>query len=141
MIGKLPPNANTPFSMSCAVLPTPLLKPSVSNIKPGPFASIAYEAPGVNGNLSEWAQHRAFGSDPDDVAATNQVDFVAAWMGHDTNRFFLAIETDIAVYSTSSQSRMNTAVNKSRTLNDASLYITHDALPNPWDTLPTYWSA
>lgn len=46
-----------------------------------------------------------------------------------------------AVYSTSNQTRMNTAVNKSRTLNAAYLYITHDALPNPWDTLPTYWNA
>lgn len=46
-----------------------------------------------------------------------------------------------AVYATSSQTRMNTAVNKSRNLNAAYLYVTQDTVPNPWDTLPTYWSA
>ena len=46
-----------------------------------------------------------------------------------------------AVYSTSSKSPMKNAVNESRGRNAAYIYITNDALPNPWDTLPTYWSA
>jgi hypothetical protein len=46
-----------------------------------------------------------------------------------------------AVYAASNQARMNTAVNKSRALNAAYLYVTQDVLPNPWDTLPSYWSS
>lgn len=46
-----------------------------------------------------------------------------------------------AVYAASNQTRMNNAVNKSRTRNAAYVFITHDALPNPWDKLPSYWSA
>lgn len=57
-----------------------------------PFTNVV-----VNGNLGDWAQHRSFGQDPDDIASSTQVDFRETWMGHDTNRFFIAIQTDTAV--------------------------------------------
>ncbi len=42
------------------------------------------------------------------------------------------------VYETP-RSALRTAVDRVRRLNAATLYITDDASPNPWDALPTYW--
>jgi chitodextrinase len=46
------------------------------------------------------------------------------------------------VYSTPTQADMENAAALSKQRNAGYLYVTNDALPNPWDTLPTgtYWS-
>jgi hypothetical protein len=47
------------------------------------------------------------------------------------------------VYGTATQADMERAVSLSKSRNAGYLYVTNDALPNPWDTLPTgaYWSS
>lgn len=46
------------------------------------------------------------------------------------------------VYGTPTQANLENAVSLSKQRNAGYLYVTNDALPNPWDTLPTgaYWS-
>lgn len=45
------------------------------------------------------------------------------------------------VYATSSSKYMKDAIlTKSKNRNAGYVYVTNDVLPNPWDTLPSYWS-
>lgn len=46
------------------------------------------------------------------------------------------------VYSTPDENAMRQVCARSKTLNAGNMYVTNDALPNPWDTLPagTYWT-
>ncbi|MEM4246906.1 MAG: spherulation-specific family 4 protein [Candidatus Woesearchaeota archaeon] len=45
------------------------------------------------------------------------------------------------VYATSSSKNMKDAIlTKSKNRNAGYVYVTNDVLPNPWDTLPSYWS-
>jgi hypothetical protein len=46
------------------------------------------------------------------------------------------------VYSTPNDATMRQVCARSKTLNAGSMYVTDDALPNPWDTLPAqpYWT-
>jgi hypothetical protein len=46
------------------------------------------------------------------------------------------------VYSTPDEATMRQVCARSKTLNAGNMYVTGDALPNPWDTLPagTYWT-
>ena len=45
------------------------------------------------------------------------------------------------VYGVASVNKMKIAVNLSRRRNAGMIYITDDLLPNPWDSLPSYWTA
>lgn len=45
------------------------------------------------------------------------------------------------VYATASATKMRNAVNWTHNRFGGNVYVTHDLLPNPWDMLPTYWSA
>ncbi len=45
------------------------------------------------------------------------------------------------VYSTSTSTKMKDAINRAQTNNSHYVYVTNDSLPNPWDTLPSYWSS
>ena len=45
------------------------------------------------------------------------------------------------VYDTASVKDMNSAIRKSTKIKTGNVYITKDVLPNPWDTLPSYWNA
>lgn len=51
----------------------------------------------LNGNLADWAPYRSFGPDPEDIATSNAVDFLEAWMGHGTNLIYVAIKNDKTV--------------------------------------------
>lgn len=44
------------------------------------------------------------------------------------------------VYDTSTPFQMLASANKAVGYNAGYIYITNDQLPNPWDTLPSYWS-
>lgn len=44
------------------------------------------------------------------------------------------------VYAASGTTRMKNAINWSRNRLAGNVYVTNDLLPNPWDTLPSYWS-
>ncbi len=44
------------------------------------------------------------------------------------------------VYATSSSKNMKSAITRSKNNNAGYVYVTNDVLPNPWDTLPGYWS-
>ena len=45
----------------------------------------------VDGNLSDWAGLRSFGTDPDDVSgASNKLDWLEGWMAHDATHFYVA---------------------------------------------------
>ena len=44
------------------------------------------------------------------------------------------------VHATSSNKKMKNAIKKSKERNSTRVYVTNDALPNPWDTLPSYWN-
>lgn len=45
------------------------------------------------------------------------------------------------VHATSTTSRMNDAVTKAKARNAGYVYVTNDVLPNPWDTLPSYFNS
>ncbi len=45
------------------------------------------------------------------------------------------------VYATSSSSNMKSAITRSKNNRAGYVYVTNDVLPNPWDTLPSYWSS
>jgi len=46
------------------------------------------------------------------------------------------------VHATSNSNKMKNAVNRAHNTNRAGyVYVTNDVLPNPWDTLPSYWSS
>ena len=45
------------------------------------------------------------------------------------------------VYATSSTTKMNDAVTKAKSRNAGYVYVTNDVLPNPWDTLPSFWNS
>lgn len=45
------------------------------------------------------------------------------------------------VYGADTEEKMLTAVNKSKNNNAGYVYITNDALPNPWDTIPSYFQS
>lgn len=45
------------------------------------------------------------------------------------------------VYATATSANMRNAVRLSRQRNAGNVYITPDVLPNPWDTLPSYWTS
>ena len=45
------------------------------------------------------------------------------------------------VYDTGNKSRMNQAIRLANQQNAGYIYVTNDTLPNPWDSLPSYWSA
>ncbi len=45
------------------------------------------------------------------------------------------------VYATSGATKMKNSINWSRNRFGGNVYVTHDVLPNPWDLLPSYWSA
>ncbi len=44
------------------------------------------------------------------------------------------------VHSTSDTTQMNNAIELAVERNAGTIYVTDDVLPNPWDTLPTYWT-
>lgn len=44
------------------------------------------------------------------------------------------------VHATSSSKNMKSAITRSKNNNARYVYVTNDVLPNPWDTLPSYWS-
>lgn len=45
------------------------------------------------------------------------------------------------VHATSTSKNMKDAIlTKSKSRNAGNVYVTNDVLPNPWDTLPSYWS-
>ncbi len=44
------------------------------------------------------------------------------------------------VYNTP-ESLLTAAINKAKSANAGFVYITNDDLPNPWDTLPSYWNS
>lgn len=44
------------------------------------------------------------------------------------------------VHSTSDTTQMNNAIGLAVERNAGTIYVTDDVLPNPWDTLPTYWT-
>ena len=45
------------------------------------------------------------------------------------------------VYATSGNAAMKNAIKLSQQRNAGNIYVTNDVLPNPWDTLPSYWSS
>ena len=50
-------------------------------------------------------------------------------------------EITYLVYNCATEGNMDNAVSLARAWNAGYVYITNDVLPNPWDTLPPYWSA
>lgn len=45
----------------------------------------------IDGNISEWANLRSFGVDPQDVSGlNNNIDWREAWMGHDASNLYIA---------------------------------------------------
>lgn len=44
------------------------------------------------------------------------------------------------VHSTSGTTQMNNAIRLAVERNAGNIYVTDDVLPNPWDTLPRYWT-
>ncbi|MCA9235082.1 MAG: hypothetical protein KDA44_06410 [Planctomycetales bacterium] len=60
----------------------------------------------------------------------------SAWTaGHDNEHFVNLVHTE------SSTTNMLAALDQAVAQNVGAIYVTHDALPNPWDTLPTYWTS
>ncbi|MCP5009940.1 MAG: hypothetical protein GY942_08195, partial [Aestuariibacter sp.] len=52
----------------------------------------------LDGNLSDWAGLRSFGTDPDDVSGTsNKLDWLEGWMAHDAANFYVAYRNQGAV--------------------------------------------
>lgn len=45
------------------------------------------------------------------------------------------------VHATSGSTAMKNAINLARNRQGGNVYVTNDVIPNPWDTLPSYWSA
>lgn len=45
------------------------------------------------------------------------------------------------VHATSSNNNMKKAISWSKSRNAGNVYVTNDVLPNPWDTLPSYWNS
>ena len=62
-----------------------------------PSNLIANAAITLNGNLDDWAGLASFGTDPDDADASNPIDWREGWMAHDSERFYIAYQTDAAV--------------------------------------------
>lgn len=55
---------------------------------------------------------------------------------------FAASKFTHLVHATTTQSNMKKAVDRAHlTTRGGKVYVTNDVLPNPWDTLPSYWSA
>ncbi|OED40962.1 hypothetical protein AB833_10735 [Chromatiales bacterium (ex Bugula neritina AB1)] len=49
----------------------------------------------LDGDLTDWRNYTSFGSDPDDVSGTgNPLDWLEAWLAHDSSQFFLAYRND-----------------------------------------------
>ncbi len=48
----------------------------------------------VDGDLTDWAALVSFGSDPDDISDSGQLDWREAWMAHDDTNFYLAVQND-----------------------------------------------
>ncbi|AUB44903.1 Energy-coupling factor transporter ATP-binding protein EcfA2 (plasmid) [Nostoc flagelliforme CCNUN1] len=44
------------------------------------------------------------------------------------------------IHTTSGTTGMNNAIELALVRNAGTIYVTDDVLPNPWDTLPTYWT-
>lgn len=45
------------------------------------------------------------------------------------------------VHATAGTNNMKKAISSSKSRNAGNVYVTNDLLPNPWDTLPSYWSS
>ncbi len=45
------------------------------------------------------------------------------------------------IHAASGTAAMKNAVNLSHNRSGGNIYVTNDLLPNPWDTLPSYWSS
>jgi hypothetical protein len=52
-----------------------------------------------------------------------------------------ASEISNLVYSTPDDATMRQVCSRSKTVNAGYMFVTDDVLPNPWDTLPAYWTS
>jgi len=51
----------------------------------------------VNGAITEWAALDSFGTDADDAAGNNPIDWREAWFAHDSANFYIAYRNDQAI--------------------------------------------
>jgi hypothetical protein len=72
----------------------------------------------------------------DDTYANYQTWTPPSWVNNNRVRKFTHF-----VHTTPSSTNMTNAMNLAVSRNAGYVYITNDILPNPWDTLPTYWTS
>ena len=95
----------------------------------------------VHGNPGV-SSEEAFVSAPATTSLVISENYMSEWPSYSTDSWvneYDASRFSMLVHTASTISEMQTAIDLAVQRNIGLLYVTDDAMPNPWDMLPTYW--